>query len=175
MDISTRIEILKLYYSLGESATAALRGCKTKHGLIKDPFTVSTIARLIAKFESTGSGLDFPAPLTYKIFYQLIERLLVPSKLVSSGVSERLPPPMRSYLLHLPESSVNETMATTTTGRQSGGELSPMSFFNHGYSNPELLALKQPEPPTHTSVFSESKSNENELQRAALPSFLASP
>ncbi|KER31346.1 hypothetical protein T265_12999, partial [Opisthorchis viverrini] len=41
-------------------ATAALRGYKTKHGLIKDPFIVSTIIRLIAKFESTGSVLDFP-------------------------------------------------------------------------------------------------------------------
>ncbi|KAG5442359.1 hypothetical protein CSKR_109277 [Clonorchis sinensis] len=56
----TRIEIVKLYYSLGESATAALRGYKTKHGLIKDPFIVSTITRLIAKFESTRSVLDFP-------------------------------------------------------------------------------------------------------------------
>ncbi|GAA56068.1 hypothetical protein CLF_109821 [Clonorchis sinensis] len=60
MDVSTRIEIVKLYYSLGESATAALRGYKIKHGLIKDPFTVSTITRLIAKFEFTGCLLDFP-------------------------------------------------------------------------------------------------------------------
>ncbi|GAA57304.1 transposable element Tc3 transposase [Clonorchis sinensis] len=59
-DVSTRIEIVKLHYSLGESVTAAFRGYKTKHGLIKGPFTVSTIARLIAKFESTGSVLDFP-------------------------------------------------------------------------------------------------------------------
>ncbi|KAG5442597.1 hypothetical protein CSKR_114383 [Clonorchis sinensis] len=46
-DVSTRIEIVKLHYSLGESVTAAFRGYKTKHGLIKDPFTVSTIARLL--------------------------------------------------------------------------------------------------------------------------------
>ncbi|GAA57918.1 hypothetical protein CLF_113348 [Clonorchis sinensis] len=59
MDVSTRIEIVQLYYSLGESATAALRGYKTKHGPIKDPFTVSTITRLIAKFESTGSDWIF--------------------------------------------------------------------------------------------------------------------
>lgn len=60
MDVNTRIEIVKLYYSHGESTTAALRGYKTKHGLIKDPFTVSTITRLIEKFESTGSVLDLP-------------------------------------------------------------------------------------------------------------------
>ncbi|GAA55204.1 hypothetical protein CLF_107175 [Clonorchis sinensis] len=60
MDVGTRIEIVKLYYSLGESATAALGGYKTKHGLIIDPFTMSTITRLIAKSESTGSVLDFP-------------------------------------------------------------------------------------------------------------------
>ncbi|KAG5448140.1 hypothetical protein CSKR_200685, partial [Clonorchis sinensis] len=60
MDVSTRIEIVKLYYSLGESSTAALRDYNAKYGIIKDPFTVSTITRLIAKFESTGSVLDFP-------------------------------------------------------------------------------------------------------------------
>ncbi|KER23060.1 hypothetical protein T265_08960 [Opisthorchis viverrini] len=38
MDFSTLIEIVKLSYSLGESATAAIHGCKTEHGLIKDPF-----------------------------------------------------------------------------------------------------------------------------------------
>ncbi|GAA50588.1 carbonic anhydrase [Clonorchis sinensis] len=60
MNVSTLIEIVKLYYSLGESAPAALCGYKTKHGIIKDPFTLSTSTRLIAKFESTESVLDFP-------------------------------------------------------------------------------------------------------------------
>ncbi|KAG5454364.1 hypothetical protein CSKR_113910 [Clonorchis sinensis] len=95
MHVSTRIEIVKLHYSLGESATAALRGYKTKHGLIKDPFTVSTITRLIAKFESTGSVLDFPgkgrkslSDERAPIVQNAVEQLQSQSTMASSSITQ---------------------------------------------------------------------------------------
>ncbi|GAA47268.1 hypothetical protein CLF_100154 [Clonorchis sinensis] len=95
MDVSTRIEILKLYYSLGESAIAALRGYKTKHGLIKDPFTVSTITCLIAKFESTGSVLDFSgkgrkslSDERAPIVQNAVEQLQSQSTMASSSITQ---------------------------------------------------------------------------------------
>ncbi|GAA54143.1 hypothetical protein CLF_112388 [Clonorchis sinensis] len=95
MDVSMRIEIVKLYYPLSESATAALRGYKTKHGLIKDPFTVSTITRLIAKFESTGSVLDFPGKERKSlsderapIVQNTVEQLQSQSTMTSSSITQ---------------------------------------------------------------------------------------
>lgn len=55
MDTSTCIEIVKLFYISGESATATMRAYKIKYGLRKDPFSLTTITRLITKFEKTGS------------------------------------------------------------------------------------------------------------------------
>lgn len=111
MDVSTRIEIVKLYYSLGESATAALRGYKTKHGLIKDPFTVSTITRLIAKFESTGSVLDFPgkgrkslSDERAPIVQNAVEQLQSQSTMASSSITQV------SQLTGIPRASVHRIM-----------------------------------------------------------------
>ncbi|GAA50968.1 hypothetical protein CLF_105319 [Clonorchis sinensis] len=95
MNVSMRIEIVKLYYSLGESATAALRGCKTKHGLIKDPFSVPTITRLIANFESTGSVLDFSGKERKSlsderapIVHNAVEQLQSQSTMASSSITQ---------------------------------------------------------------------------------------
>lgn len=60
MDLQERIEIVQDYYSCGRSPTAALRQFKRRRGLIKDPFDLKTITRLIAKFEETGSVADKP-------------------------------------------------------------------------------------------------------------------
>ena len=60
MDLQDRIELVKCFYSSGSSPRAALRQFKLKKGLVKDPFSLSTITRLISKFEETGSITDKP-------------------------------------------------------------------------------------------------------------------
>ncbi|GAA53813.1 hypothetical protein CLF_111220 [Clonorchis sinensis] len=111
MHVSTRIEIVKLHYSLDESATTALRGYKTKHGLIKDPFTVSTITRLIANFESTGFVLDFPgkgrkslSDEKAPIVQNAVEQLQFQSTMVSSSITQV------SQLTVIPRASVHRIM-----------------------------------------------------------------
>ncbi|GAA47908.1 hypothetical protein CLF_100953 [Clonorchis sinensis] len=111
MDVSTRIDIVKLYYSLYESATAALRGYKTKHGLIKDPFTVSTFIRLIAKFGSTGSVSDFLGKGRKSlsderafIVQNAVEQLQSQSTMASSSITQV------SQLTGIPRASVHRIM-----------------------------------------------------------------
>ncbi|KAG5454806.1 hypothetical protein CSKR_108386 [Clonorchis sinensis] len=111
MGVSTRTEILKLYHSLGESAIAALRGYKTKHGIIKDPFTVSTITGLIAKFESIGSVLDFPgkgrkslSDERTPIVQNAVEQLQSQSTMASSSITQV------SQLTGIPRASVHRIM-----------------------------------------------------------------
>lgn len=58
MDLKTRIELVELYFSNGNSPAAALRAYKTKYSLRSDPFTTSAISRLISKFRETGSVAD---------------------------------------------------------------------------------------------------------------------
>ncbi|KAG5450600.1 hypothetical protein CSKR_203973 [Clonorchis sinensis] len=120
MHVSTRIEIVKLYYSLGESATAALRVYKTKHGLIKDPFTVSTITRLIAKFESTGSVLDLPgkgrkslSDERAPIVQNAVEQLQSQSTMASSSITQV------SQLTGIPRASVHRIMRRHLRGVKS--------------------------------------------------------
>ncbi|KAG5453784.1 hypothetical protein CSKR_113840, partial [Clonorchis sinensis] len=107
INVGTRIEIVKLYYSLGESATAALPSYKTKHGLIIDPFIVSTITRLIAQFESTGSVLDFPgkgrkslSDERAPIVQNAVEQLQSQSIMASSSITQV------SQLTGIPRASV---------------------------------------------------------------------
>ncbi|KER28285.1 hypothetical protein T265_04821 [Opisthorchis viverrini] len=122
-----RTEIVKLYYSFGESATAALRGCKTKHGLIKDSFTMSTITRLIAKFESTGSVLDFSvkgrkslsderAPIVQNAVEQLQSR----STMASSSITQ-----------------VSQGVTFHSSEKQKG--LGNLSWTGHSYTHGNLF------------------------------------
>ncbi|GAA54921.1 hypothetical protein CLF_106129 [Clonorchis sinensis] len=111
MGVSTRIDIMKLYHSLGEGAIAALRGYKTKHGIIKDPFTVSTITGLIAKFESIGSVLDFPgkgrksrSDERTPIVQNAVEQLQSQSTMASSSITQV------SQLTGIPRASVHRIM-----------------------------------------------------------------
>ena len=60
MDLHQRIECVKLYYSNNCTAAVTLRAYKTAHGLRADPFSATTISRLIKRFETTGSVLDLP-------------------------------------------------------------------------------------------------------------------
>lgn len=62
LDLETRLELVKLYYANGESPSATLRAFKRKKLLHNDPFPVSTISRLIVKFETTKSLHDIPSP-----------------------------------------------------------------------------------------------------------------
>ena len=55
MDLETRIEFVELYFTNGKSASSALRAYKIAHGCHRDPFSVSTISRLIQRFRETGS------------------------------------------------------------------------------------------------------------------------
>lgn len=60
MDLETRIELVELYFSNDKSASAALRAYKVIHGCHRDPFSVSTISRLVQRFRETGSVNDKP-------------------------------------------------------------------------------------------------------------------
>ena len=60
LDLDTRLELVKLYYKLGSSPGAALRAYKTVHKLHDDPFSATTISRLIAKFERTKTLHNAP-------------------------------------------------------------------------------------------------------------------
>lgn len=60
MDLPTRLEIVKLYYSNNNSAKTCLRAYKTIHGLSKDPFTEMAIIKTIQRLESTYSLHDAP-------------------------------------------------------------------------------------------------------------------
>jgi hypothetical protein len=62
MDTSVKVELVKLYYQNGSSASAALRSYKSAHGLKNDPFPPWTISRIVQHFEETGSVLDIPRP-----------------------------------------------------------------------------------------------------------------
>lgn len=58
LELDTRLELVKLYYSNHESAAATLRAYKSKHSLRRDPFPLSTITRLVQKFEKTKTLHD---------------------------------------------------------------------------------------------------------------------
>ena len=58
MNLETKMEILECYILSNKSTTAALRLYKKRRNLIKDPFTTTTIAKLMTKFYETGSLLD---------------------------------------------------------------------------------------------------------------------
>jgi inhibitor of nuclear factor kappa-B kinase subunit alpha len=60
IDLKTRILLVRLYYENGSSAAAALRKFKTLHGLIHDPFSVTSVQRLMHKFEHDGVVTDLP-------------------------------------------------------------------------------------------------------------------
>ena len=60
MDLETRIQLVELYFANGNSASAALRAYKVSHGYHRDPFSASTISRLIQRFRETGSVKDKP-------------------------------------------------------------------------------------------------------------------
>ena len=60
MDLSTRLEIVQLYYANQSSPILTLRAYKKKHGLHKDPFPPKSISCLIEKFETTYSLHDIP-------------------------------------------------------------------------------------------------------------------
>lgn len=60
MDLQTRIELIELYFENGRSGSATLRAFKTAHNCHRDPFSVSTILRLIERFRETGSVADRP-------------------------------------------------------------------------------------------------------------------
>lgn len=60
MDIQTRIEIIEHYYANGKSASAAQRSYNKKHGRHNNAFALSTIIRLVERFERTGSVHDMP-------------------------------------------------------------------------------------------------------------------
>ncbi|KER24667.1 hypothetical protein T265_07715 [Opisthorchis viverrini] len=110
-EVEVRSEQRTFRIPLGESATTALHGYKTKHGLIKDPFTVSTITRLIAKFESTGSVLDFPgigrkslSDERAPIVQNAVEQLQSQSTMASSSIAEA------SQLTGIPRAKVHRIM-----------------------------------------------------------------
>jgi hypothetical protein len=60
LDNKTRAALVRNYYQNGNSASVGLRKFKTENGLIKDPCSVSTITRLVDKFESFGCICDLP-------------------------------------------------------------------------------------------------------------------
>ena len=60
LDFDARLELIKLYYKCGNSSGGALRAYKAAHWLRKDPFQISTISRLVQKFELHKTLHDIP-------------------------------------------------------------------------------------------------------------------
>lgn len=60
MDTQARIELIQLYYANGKSASAAQRSYNKKHGLHNNAFALTSITRLVERFEHTGSVHDMP-------------------------------------------------------------------------------------------------------------------
>ena len=58
--VETRVAIIELFYENRRSAAQTVRAYKTLHQLRHDPFSTSTVARLVEKFKKTGSVLDAP-------------------------------------------------------------------------------------------------------------------
>lgn len=60
MDLQMRISIVELYYQNGCSPSATVRAYKKLHNIHNDPFSASTVNKLITKFKQTGSVNDAP-------------------------------------------------------------------------------------------------------------------
>ena len=60
LSLETRITLVRLFYENGSSAADALRKFKTLNGLRKDPFSATTIQRLMCKFETEGVVTNLP-------------------------------------------------------------------------------------------------------------------
>ena len=61
LDLETRLELVKLYYKNNENAAATMRAYKKIKAMRKNPFPLSTLTRLIKKFESTKTLHDLPS------------------------------------------------------------------------------------------------------------------
>lgn len=62
MDMNTKIEILECYILSGKSGIKCIREYKRRHNLKKDPFSASTVNKLMKKFFKTGNLNDLPRP-----------------------------------------------------------------------------------------------------------------
>ena len=60
MNLDDRLDVVKLFYKSGESATLTLRAFKKLRNLKKDPFSTTAITNLINKFNETKSLHDIP-------------------------------------------------------------------------------------------------------------------
>lgn len=58
MDLQTRLEIVQLFYANNRSPTATLRAYNNNHKITRSEFAISSITRLISKFETTFSLHD---------------------------------------------------------------------------------------------------------------------
>ena len=59
LDFGTKLLIMQCYYACGRSATQTIRQIKKERGLHNDPFSASTVTRLINVFEQTGSIMHY--------------------------------------------------------------------------------------------------------------------
>jgi transposase len=75
LDLQTRISLVRLYYENGSSAAAALRKFKTLNNLVKDPFCVTTVQRLLHKFETEGIVIDSPKSGRPPFGEEVVERV----------------------------------------------------------------------------------------------------
>ena len=60
LDLDTRLELIKLFYKNNESPISTLRAYMRAHNMKKEPFSVQSISRLVAKFEESKSLHDLP-------------------------------------------------------------------------------------------------------------------
>lgn len=75
LDLQTRITLVRLFYENHSCAAAALRKFKSLHNLIKDPFSVTTVQRLLKKFESEGVVIDLPKSGRPSICDDVVEKV----------------------------------------------------------------------------------------------------
>lgn len=111
IDIATRIELVKAYYSSGESSTAALRKYKREHHLPEHICAESSVRHLIARFEATGSVSDLPRsgrpPVSEEVVSHVAATMVELQKQHASGSASTADV---STALQLPRSTVKKVL-----------------------------------------------------------------
>lgn len=109
MDVQTKIDIIRCYYSSGSSLTCALRMYKGERGLKHNPFTLTTMRRVIERFQETGSVCDRPRSGRPSLLTEregvVQEALKTTATAIGTSSTRRI-----SSATNIPQSSVNRIL-----------------------------------------------------------------
>jgi transposase len=113
LDLRTRIDLVKAYYSEGSSPIACLRKYKKDHQLHEHVCKESTVRRLIARFEETGSVSDLPRSGRPSVEEETVEKVAATMvHLQQSRASGSASAGEVARTLHLPASTVKKVLKT---------------------------------------------------------------